>query len=101
MSSPSKTSGAFHEAKGNVKESIGSTFGSANMQQKGAAEHHAGEAEKNAARAQGYAEGAGDRVTGKKDQVIGAVTGDRSQEAAGNLRQEKGDKKQDVNRKLF
>ena len=66
-----------------MKETLGNTFGSANLQQEGAAEHRAGQAEYDAARAQGYAEGTGDRVTGKKDQVVGAVTGDRSQEAAG------------------
>lgn len=84
-----------------MKESLGNTFNNHSLQQKGAAEHAAGEAEKSTARAQGYGEGAGDRVTGKKEQVVGAVTGDRSQEASGNLRQEKGNAKQDVNRKMF
>ncbi|KAJ2928243.1 hypothetical protein H1R20_g8858, partial [Candolleomyces eurysporus] len=100
-SDPSKTSGQFHSTKGTVKESLGNVFGSTNLQQKGKTEHAAGETEYNAARAQGYAEGTGDRITGKKDQVVGAVTGDRSQEASGNLRQDKGEAKQDINRSVF
>ncbi|RXW17519.1 hypothetical protein EST38_g8330 [Candolleomyces aberdarensis] len=98
---PSKTSGQFHSTKGTVKESLGNAVGSTNLQQKGKTEHAAGETEYNAARAKGYAEGTGDRVTGKKDQVVGAVTGDRSQEASGNLRQDKGEAKQEVNRSMF
>ncbi|KAF6764138.1 hypothetical protein DFP72DRAFT_414867 [Ephemerocybe angulata] len=87
MSSPSKTSGAFHSTKAFSKKVLLSM-----LQEK---------PRKSTARAQGYGEGAGDRVTGKKEQVVGAVTGDRSQEASGNLRQEKGNAKQDVNRKMF
>jgi uncharacterized protein YjbJ (UPF0337 family) len=80
-----KPSGQFHSAKGTIKESLGNVFGSTNLQKKGKNEHAAGEAEYNAARDRGYAEGTVDRVTGKKDQVVGAVSGDESQEASGKL----------------
>lgn len=46
-------------------------------------EHASGEAEYNAAQAKGYAEGTVDRLAGKKDTVVGAVVGDREQEATG------------------
>jgi uncharacterized protein YjbJ (UPF0337 family) len=49
----------------------------------GKREHTEGEAEYNAAQAKGYAEGAADRLGGKKDNVLGAVTGDRSREMQG------------------
>ena len=48
--------------------------------------HHqlqAGEGEVKAGKARGYAEGTGDRLAGKKDSVVGAVTGDREQQASG------------------
>ncbi|KAG2008558.1 hypothetical protein CC2G_013979 [Coprinopsis cinerea AmutBmut pab1-1] len=97
---PSKTSGQYHSTKGSAKETLGNVFGSTNMQQKGKNEHAAGEAEYNAARAHGYAEGTQDRVLGKKDQVVGSATGDRSQQAHGDIRHGKGETQQDINRKL-
>ncbi len=83
--------------------------------QSGKEEHAAGEAEINAAQAKGYAEGTFDRLAGKKDTIIGAMTGDRGQEAsgmyscrspptsgiihrAGNLRHDKGQTKQEINK---
>ncbi|EIN11946.1 hypothetical protein PUNSTDRAFT_63376 [Punctularia strigosozonata HHB-11173 SS5] len=95
---PSKTSGQLHSVKGNVVESIGNLTGAQSWQQSGAQEHASGEAEYNAARIKGYAEGTMDRVTGTKDSVVGAVTGDRSQETAGNLRHDKGAQQQNFNK---
>lgn len=44
-----------------------------------------GETEYKTAQTEGYAEGTKDRAGGKLDQVVGSVTGDKSQEAAGRL----------------
>ena len=57
--------------------------GAESWQQSGREEHAKGEAEYKAAQAKGYAEGTMDRMGGKKDAVIGALTGDRQQEASG------------------
>ncbi|EAU89166.1 hypothetical protein CC1G_08573 [Coprinopsis cinerea okayama7 len=95
---PSKVSGQFHSMKGTAVEAIGNLTGSAEWQRSGKEEHAAGEAEINAAKAKAYAEGAADRLVGKKDSIVGAVTGDRSQQAEGNLRQEKGETKQEFNK---
>ncbi|KAG8952458.1 hypothetical protein FRC04_004518 [Tulasnella sp. 424] len=97
MSSPSKSTGQKNSMIGSMKETVGNVFGARNMAQRGREQHTAGEAEVKAAKAQGYAEGTGDRVVGKKDAVVGAVTGDKTQQTAGNARQEKGERKQEWN----
>ena len=81
----SKTSGKFHSAKGAVLEAVGETTGSKSWTESGKKEHASGEAEVKAAQAKGYAEGTLDVLGGKKDTVVGAVTGDRQQEASGEL----------------
>ncbi|KAF9461695.1 hypothetical protein BDZ94DRAFT_1263127 [Collybia nuda] len=97
---PNKTSGQFHSAKGTVVETIGNLTGATTWQQSGKEEHAQGEAEYNAAQAKGYAEGTIDRAAGKKDAVVGAITGDRSQETQGNLRHDKGQAKQELNQSV-
>ena len=57
--------------------------GAESWQRSGKEEHASGEAEYDAARAKGYVEGAADRAGGYKDSVVGAVTGDKSQQAEG------------------
>lgn len=67
-------------------EAIGNLTGAQSWQQSGKEEHAKGEAEYKAAQAQGYAEGTMDRIGGKKDSIIGAVTGDNTQETTGRSR---------------
>ncbi|KAH9832624.1 mismatched base pair and cruciform DNA recognition protein [Rhodofomes roseus] len=94
---PNKTSGQFHSLKGTVNEAIGNVTDLQSWQQSGKEEHAQGEAEYQAAQAKGYTEGTVDRLGGKKDAVVGAVTGDRQQEASGNVRHDKGQTQQDFN----
>ncbi|KZT11489.1 uncharacterized protein LAESUDRAFT_692399 [Laetiporus sulphureus 93-53] len=95
---PNKTSGQYHSVKGTAVEAIGNITGAETWQESGKEEHAKGEAEYKAAQAEGYAEGTLDRVGGKKDAVLGAVTGDRSKEISGNLRQDKGQAQQNINK---
>jgi len=98
-SQPSKASGKFHETKGDLKETLGRTFGKPGMQQSGAQERAAGQAEYQAASGQGsYAQGTKDRLGGKKDQVLGSLTADRSQQTQGNERYAQGAAQQNWNR---
>ncbi|CCM02515.1 uncharacterized protein FIBRA_04617 [Fibroporia radiculosa] len=94
---PNKTTGQYHSVKGTAVETMGNFMGSESWQQSGKDEHNQGEAEYKAAQAKGYAEGTMDRLGGKKDAVVGAVSGDRSQETTGNLRQDKGETQQNMN----
>ncbi|KAI9437445.1 hypothetical protein H4582DRAFT_1954658 [Lactarius indigo] len=80
---PSKASGQLHSAKGTLS-----------WTESGKQEHAAGEAEYKAAQAKGYVDGTLDRVGGKKDTIVGAVTGDRAQEASAR----EGQTQQDLNR---
>jgi uncharacterized protein YjbJ (UPF0337 family) len=64
-------------------EAIGQATGATSYQQSGKEEHAAGEAEYNAAQAKGYASGVTDDLGGKKDSIVGAVTGDTTQQTTG------------------
>ncbi|TFK19734.1 mismatched base pair and cruciform DNA recognition protein [Coprinopsis marcescibilis] len=99
-SQPSKTSGQFHSMKGSAMEGVGNMTGATEWQRAGKEEHAAGETEYKAAQAKNYAEGTADRFGGKKDSIIGAVTGDKSQQMEGNARNEKGSAQQEMNKNI-
>ncbi|KAG5647902.1 hypothetical protein DXG03_007826 [Asterophora parasitica] len=98
---PTKSSGQYHSTKGNLVEAVGNVTGATSWQQSGKQEHAEGESEYKAAQAKGYVEGTADRIGGKKDSIVGAVTGDRSQETQGiyrNVRRDKGEAQQEINK---
>lgn len=89
--------------------------GSQAWSQAGKEEHADGEQEQQAAQAKGYTKGVADRLGGYKDSIVGAVSGDKSQQAAGkccrwrflsrvlmiatgNAKNEKGQAQQEVNK---
>jgi len=116
----SKTNGQLRSLKGTAVEAVGNATGAQSWKNSGKDEHAKGEVEYKAAQAKGYAEGTKDRATGYKDSVVGAVTGDKGQQASGesyavtglngddvltgvfngvgNVRNEKGQAQQEMNK---
>lgn len=113
MAEPSKASGQYNSMMGSAKEALGGAIESVSgsnepsswttagtshqrlvkrtrVNQSGKQQHIQGEGEIKAAEAQAYAEGLGDRVQGKVDSVVGAATGDKTQQAQGNAQHDKG-----------
>ncbi|KAJ9097770.1 hypothetical protein QFC20_006116 [Naganishia adeliensis] len=106
---PSKVNGQIKSAVGTAEELLGNVIESAYQAVGGSSEpsqfttagkelHAKGEAEIKAAQAQGYVEGTADRIEGKKDSIVGAITGDRVQQASSNLQHDKGQAQQNINK---
>ncbi|KAJ7505936.1 hypothetical protein B0H11DRAFT_1976711 [Mycena galericulata] len=95
---PSKISGQYHSVKGTLVEMIGHMTGATSWQKSGRDEHMQGEAEIQAAEAQAYVQGTVDRVQGKFDAVAGAVTGDKTRQMEGNVRDDLGKAAQEANK---
>eukprot|EP00299_Pterocystis_sp_00344_P000857 c10450_g1_i1.p3 GENE.c10450_g1_i1~~c10450_g1_i1.p3 ORF type:complete len:113 (-),score=15.58 c10450_g1_i1:77-382(-) len=93
----SKASGQTNSILGNIQETLGNLVGSNDTAKDGAKRHAEGEGEYKAAQTEGWVEGVGDRVSGKKDAVVGAVTGDKTQQTSGNAQHEKGQAQQKLN----
>ncbi|KLO19999.1 hypothetical protein SCHPADRAFT_898064 [Schizopora paradoxa] len=94
---PSQTNGQWNSVMGTAKEAFGNTTGLNSWTDAGKQQHADGEAEITAAKAQGYVEGTADRLEGKKDAVVGAISGDKSQQASGNVQHDKGVYQQKAN----
>ncbi|KAH8922337.1 hypothetical protein BT69DRAFT_1243255 [Atractiella rhizophila] len=95
---PSKVNANYNSTVGSIKETVGNLTGLGGLESSGASQRRDGDAEYKAAQAQGYAEGTKDRVGGKVDNVVGAVTGDKSQEMSGQARHDKGETQQEINK---
>ena len=62
---------------------IGDLTGSTSWKNSGQEDQAKGQAEHKAAQAKGYGEGTLDRLAGAKDSIVGAITGDKTQQATG------------------
>ncbi|PWN30336.1 hypothetical protein BDZ90DRAFT_229355 [Jaminaea rosea] len=95
---PSQLNGQLNSVKGQVYEAVGNATGSDDWKASGKQIHAEGEAEQKAAQGKAMAEGLVDQVGGYKDSVVGAVTGNKADQVAGNARQEAGSAKVDANK---
>ncbi|KAF9005477.1 hypothetical protein BDQ17DRAFT_1325026 [Cyathus striatus] len=95
-SEPTKTSGQFHSVKGTPSR-LSVTSLVLPMATIGQVRACCWRNEYTAAQAKGYVEGTADRIVGKKDAVVGALTGDKCQQASGNVRHDKGEAQQKIN----
>ncbi|EIM19815.1 hypothetical protein WALSEDRAFT_48524 [Wallemia mellicola CBS 633.66] len=86
---PSKFNANYDSITGNLKESAGNILGYESLKESGAKQHASGEAEKQAATAKQYTEGATEGVQAKAQNVFGAVTGDKEQQAKGAAKETK------------
>jgi len=94
---PNQTTGQWNSVMGTAKEAFGNTTGYTSWSDAGKQQHADGEAEITAAKAKGYVDGTLDRVEGKKDAVVGAFSGDKTQQVSGNLQHDKGVAQQQTN----
>ncbi|TIA90954.1 hypothetical protein E3P99_01317 [Wallemia hederae] len=94
-SDPSKTNAQYNSTVGNVKQAAGDLVGAEGLAKSGKDQHNQGEVERKEAEAKQYGEGAVDSVAGKAKNIGGAITGDKSKQAEGAAREEKGDTKRE------
>ncbi|KAK0222240.1 hypothetical protein IW262DRAFT_1460545 [Armillaria fumosa] len=94
----SKANGQYQSTKGTVKETIGDAIGSDSMSRNGKKEHAEGEAETTAAKAEGYVKATVDSAMGYGQAVMGKMTGNTSDEMAGNAKNEKAKAQQEMNK---
>lgn len=81
----SKTAGAFHDAKGTVKEGLGRATGAHAMAAEGRQEKMVAKEQKGAAQTQGFAQGTHDHVQGQHQAMNGSIAGDRAHRTAGTF----------------
>ncbi|KIM37027.1 hypothetical protein M413DRAFT_448753 [Hebeloma cylindrosporum] len=84
---PSKTAGTWHSTKGEIKEGLGRTFASADLERAGREERITGEAQRNAASSQGT----GQRLAGQ-NVTAGSLGGGHAQQARPHATQATGDR---------
>ncbi|KAG8930165.1 hypothetical protein FRC03_006467 [Tulasnella sp. 419] len=94
---PSKVKGKTNSIAGTIQSRVGGFFGMRNYAANGRDKHMHGEAEYKAAKVKGHASGTGDRISGKKDSILGGITGNRTRQARGNARNDRGSAKQSWN----
>ena len=94
-SDPSKTNAQWNSTVGNIKESTGNIFGSKDLSDTGKKQHEEGEVERREAEAKQYGEGLVDSAKGKVQNVGGAISGDKNEQAKGNVREESGKAKRE------
>ena len=94
-SDPSKTNAQLNSTVGTLKETAGNIIGSKDLSETGKSQHEEGEAERKKAEGKAYGEGLAEGIKGKVQNVGGAITGDKEEQAKGSLKEEEAKAKRD------